>query len=71
MSRSTIAIRANRGYLDRAYAAPIATLFSRQKPCVTAGLFGFFTGPSVPMWCPGGRTTQNTFRTFELATEAW
>mmetsp|Transcript_376 Transcript_376/g.1488 ORF Transcript_376/g.1488 Transcript_376/m.1488 type:complete len:217 (+) Transcript_376:436-1086(+) len=47
----------------RAYAAPRATLFSRQKPCepVPGGSPGAGTGPLGPAWCPGGRTAQKTF----------
>mmetsp|Transcript_16624 Transcript_16624/g.40902 ORF Transcript_16624/g.40902 Transcript_16624/m.40902 type:complete len:286 (+) Transcript_16624:474-1331(+) len=46
----------------RAYAAPSATLFSRQKPCepLPTGSPGAGTGPLGPAWCPGGRTAQNT-----------
>mmetsp|Transcript_13231 Transcript_13231/g.55585 ORF Transcript_13231/g.55585 Transcript_13231/m.55585 type:complete len:342 (+) Transcript_13231:980-2005(+) len=48
---------------QRAYAAPSATLFSRQKPCepVPTGSPGAGTGPFGPAWWPGGRTAQNTF----------
>jgi len=47
----------------RAYAAPSATLLSRQKPCdpLPIGSPGAGTGPFGPAWCPGGRTAQNTF----------
>ena len=49
-------------YMATAYAAPMARLFSRQKPRLPCGSLAHVTMPTGPAWCPGGRTAQNALR---------
>ena len=64
MSKSTMATRRTPAWrcTQRAYAAPIATLLSRQNPCEPYGSCSLVTTPRGPAWWPGGRTGQNALR---------
>lgn len=45
-----------------AYAAPMATLLTRQKPWLPLGSLADGTMPRGPAWWPGGRTAQKALR---------
>ena len=55
-------------YLFFAYAAPIATLFTKQNPDETNSLFS--TCPEKPEWFKGGQIKTNAFLTVLFITKS-